>query len=97
MNKPKRRLERLIVIPAVALLAVFIIPHVANVVTNLICALLSAIEPARRSSTRLKLSKLRVSQDPVSTVAPKEPNLLFLVINPFVSISYSYMFTLHFT
>jgi len=47
MNTPKNRLERLIEIPAVALLAVFIIPRSASVVTNLVWPLVSAIDPER--------------------------------------------------
>ncbi len=54
MNTPKRRLERSILIPAVALLAVFIIPHAASVVWNLVWVLVSAIGPARPSSSGLK-------------------------------------------
>ena len=47
MDMPRNRLERLIVIPAIALLAVFIIPRSARVVTNLVWPLVSAFDPER--------------------------------------------------
>ena len=46
MNTAKSRLEQLIVIPAVVLLA-FIIPRSATVVTNLVWPLVSAIDPEK--------------------------------------------------
>ncbi len=46
MNTAKRRLELLIVFPAVVLLA-FIIPRSATVVTNLVWPLVSAIDPEK--------------------------------------------------
>ena len=46
MNKPKSRLERLSVIPAVVLLA-FIIPRSATAVTSLVWPLVSAIDPEK--------------------------------------------------
>ena len=45
MDTPKNRLERLIVIPAIAFLAIFIIPQSAVVVRGLVWPLVSALDP----------------------------------------------------
>lgn len=51
MNTPKRRLERQIVIPADALLAVFMFPCTAGVLTHLYRAPVIAFGPAHTSSS----------------------------------------------